>query len=235
MRISFLGKGGSGKTTMAASFIRYAARRNPFVLCMDADVNVHLQAALQLNGKAKRLSEIFGQVTEYLKGERTDLGPRPMIWTTPPSLHSRFIYMSPADSFIQQFALQQENIALLTVGTYEEKDVDTGTCFHTKLHSIESVFHHLLDGENDIVVADTTAGTDNVATSLSFVYDLNIFVVEPTLKSLAVYKDFCKIAPHLEHKIFVIGNKIANLQDEEFVKKNVKENCYLARPVHRRI
>ncbi len=50
MRIAFLGKGGSGKTTTAASFIRHAASKHPFVLAFDADVNAHLAGALSVEG-----------------------------------------------------------------------------------------------------------------------------------------------------------------------------------------
>jgi len=39
MRIGFLGKGGSGKTTLAAAFITYCARRS-FVLAIDADAGL---------------------------------------------------------------------------------------------------------------------------------------------------------------------------------------------------
>ena len=42
MRVSFLGKGGSGKTTIAASFINYLNSINKQVLAVDADINVNL-------------------------------------------------------------------------------------------------------------------------------------------------------------------------------------------------
>ncbi len=50
MRIAFLGKGGAGKTTTAAGFIRYVAKLYPYVLAVDADVNAHLKGALHVDG-----------------------------------------------------------------------------------------------------------------------------------------------------------------------------------------
>ena len=79
----------------------------------------------------------------------------------------------------------------------------------------------MLDGQDDIVVADTTAGTDNVATSLSIAYDINVFVVEPTKKSLQVYLDFLEVAPHLADKTYVVANKVDSPEDELFILKHV--------------
>jgi CO dehydrogenase maturation factor len=87
--------------------------------------------------------------------------------------------------------------------------------------------HHLLDEPSDYVVADTTAGTDNVATTLSFAYDMNVFVVEPTNNSINVYKDFTAITPHLAERTFVVGNKVESVEDESFIRDQVELQRYL--------
>lgn len=229
MRIAFLGKGGAGKTTTSAGFVRYLASRHPFVLAIDADVNAHLKGALHLTdfqGEEFELGEVKNDIIEYLKGSRKDLGENPMVGTTPPSMNSRFVSVTPDDPLVQKYAQRSGNISLLTVGTYKESDVG-GACYHVKLTGLQSFFHHLLDGPNDLVVADTTAGTDNVATSLSFAYDMNVFVVEPTKKSLQVYLDFITVAPHLSDRTYVIANKVDGPTDEAFLRKHVAEDRLL--------
>jgi CO dehydrogenase maturation factor len=231
MRIAFLGKGGAGKTTTAAGFIRYVAKLYPYVLAVDADVNAHLKGALHVDGledAAYELGEVRGEIIEYLKGSRTDLNGRDMVGTTPPSLQSNFINVSPADPTIAKYARTSGDgkLALLTVGTYKESDVG-GACYHVKLSGLQAFFHHLLDGADDIVVADTTAGTDNVATSLSIAYDINVFVVEPTRKSLQVYLDFLEVAPHLADKTYVVANKVDSPEDELFILKHVSREKLL--------
>ncbi|MBY0358625.1 MAG: hypothetical protein K2W82_11535 [Candidatus Obscuribacterales bacterium] len=229
MRIAFLGKGGAGKTTTSAGFVRYLAGRHPFVLAIDADVNAHLKGALHLTdfqGPEAELGEVKNDIIEYLKGDRLDLDDKPMVGTTPPSMKSRFVTVAPDDKLIEQYAQRSGNISLLTVGTYKESDVG-GACYHVKLTGLQSFFHHLLDGPNDLVVADTTAGTDNVATSLSFAYDMNVFVVEPTKKSLQVYLDFISVAPHLADRTYVIANKVDGPGDEAFLRKHVAEDRLL--------
>ncbi|MBS1991445.1 MAG: hypothetical protein JSS83_13065 [Cyanobacteria bacterium SZAS LIN-3] len=220
MRIAFLGKGGSGKTTTSASFIRHAAASHPFVLALDADVNAHLAGALALEGKISQLGAHYSELTSYLKGKRTDLGDKPMIMTTPPSLASNFVRPTAADPLITRYGLQQGNIALLTVGKYEQEDVGSA-CYHGKLEGAISVLHHLLDGDNDIVVADNTAGTDSIATSLWFAYDLRVVVVEPSKKSVQVYKDFIGLVPELAATTYVIGNKVEGPEDEAFINDQV--------------
>lgn len=220
MRIAFLGKGGSGKTTTAASFIRHAARKLNFVLAFDADVNAHLGTALSIESPQKHLGQLFGPVTQYLKGERTDLGDKPMIMTTPPSLASNFIRCNFDDPLISKYGHREGNIALLTVGKYEQSDVGSA-CYHSKLSGAISILHHLLDTPTDVVVADNTAGTDAVATSLWFAYDMHVFVVEPTQKSVQVYKDFITLLPALAAKTFVLGNKTEGEEDEKFIAGQV--------------
>jgi CO dehydrogenase maturation factor len=225
LRIAFLGKGGAGKTTTAAGFIRYMSKRHPYVLAIDADVNAHLKGALHIDGledAAYDLGEVRGEVIEYLKGGRTDLAGRDMVGTTPPSLKSNFITVAKDDPVISKYSRTSPDgkVSLLTVGTYKESDVG-GACYHVKLGGLQAFFHHLLDGEEDIVIADTTAGTDNVATSLSIAYDINLFVVEPTKKSLQVYFDFLAVAPHLADKTYVVANKVDSPEDELFIMRQV--------------
>jgi CO dehydrogenase maturation factor len=225
MRISFLGKGGSGKTTTTAAFVKYLSKKYAEVLAIDADLNIHLQKALQIQGETQKLGNKFTEISDYLKGNRK-LNTE-MIGTTPPSLDSQFILPNQEDSFIRKYTLKQDNISLLTVGSYEHADLGA-TCYHGKLMVLESIFHHMLDKKEDWVIADATAGVDNLGTSLFFAYDLNIFVVEPTIKSIQVFKDFLKFSDSFNLKTMCIVNKYEP-EDEEFIKNNLDTNLILGK------
>lgn len=225
MRISFLGKGGSGKTTTTAAFVKYLSKKYTEVLAIDADLNIHLQKALQLQGETQKLGNKFTEISNYLKGDRKL--DTEMIGTTPPGLDSKFILPNQNDFFIQKYALKQDNISLLTVGSYEHADLGA-TCYHGKLMVLESIFHHMLDKKEDWVIADATAGVDNLGTSLFFAYDLNIFVVEPTLKSIQVFQDFLKFSDKYGLKTMCIINKYEP-EDEEFIKNNLDVNLILGK------
>ncbi len=217
MRIAFLGKGGSGKTTCTAGFISYLNQKNRPVIAVDADHNMHLQQALGIAGQAPHLSDHFAQICTYLAGKREDLAHTTMIDSTPPSLNSAFIRPSKNDLFIKKYALQKENISFLTVGSYKEEDAGK-TCYHGKLGSLSLVLNHLLDGKDDLLVSDATAGIDNLGSSLYFAYDLSIFVIEPTKKSIDVYLHFREVAKKFAIRTAVIVNK-AEEGDLAFVEK----------------
>lgn len=227
MRIGFLGKGGSGKTTMTAAFITYLQSKTDHILAIDADHNVHLKNTVGLRGEVLPLGENYQKVAQYLEGNRDvfkGMKEIPTVGTIPPSLkQSKFIRPHKNDKFLQKFALQTKGLSLLEVGTIKEKDAGND-CYHSKLNSLEVIFHHLLDKEDEFVVADATAGLDNLGTSLFFVYDLNIFVVEPTQKSISVFLQYEEVCMRFNIPLFVIVNKVVDEEDKEFVKKHIDVN-----------
>jgi len=220
MRIAFLGKGGAGKTTTAAGFIRYLAGRKPFVLAIDADVNAHLATALGIDTPGPDIGRLYDQITDHLKGARVDLGDKPMIMTTPPATLSNFVRANADDELVRRYAVRSGSIALLTVGRYSQSDVGS-SCYHSKLSGAINILHHMLDGADDFVVSDNTAGTDAIATSLWFAFDLRVFVVEPTLKSVQVYKDFVSILPEVAERTYVLANKVNDEADRAFLTRHI--------------
>lgn len=223
-----MGKGGSGKTTISAAFIRYASSKVPYILAIDGDVNVHLGTTLDM--ETKDLAERAAEVYKYLEPERTI----PLIGTTPPNALSRFIRPTASDSFISQFATSKGNIGLLTAGTYTANDVGY-SCYHGKLGVVESVYHHMLDTPNDLVVADATAGIDSLGTSLFFVSDINVFIIEPTLKGIAVVTDFLSVSKDLDVPVYVILNKVEGPDDLEFVHSKINKKRILGSIPHSKL
>lgn len=220
MRIAFVGKGGSGKTTLSAAFIQYISKSRP-VFAIDADVNVNLKNALTFSGQVRDIGHSYTEIADYVKGERNDLKGTTIVATTPPSLRSRFIRLNDQDEFLIKYTGRDKNIRLLSIGTYRETDIGH-TCYHGKLNTLELIYHHLLDGKEDMIVADATAGIDNLGTSLFFAYDVNVFVVEPTQKSIDIYLEFEKISRPYRLNTVVILNKVEK-GDMAFVQKYIEK------------
>lgn len=220
MRVSFLGKGGSGKTTVASAFIEYLNRKNQNVVAIDADMNVHLGE--ELNISVKPIGDEFSEISKYLENDSKN----PIIGTTVPSLSSKFISSNLDDEFFKKFATRKDNTVLLTVGSYNDKLIGS-SCYHSKLGGAELIYNRLLDDDNLFVVSDSTAGVDSVGTSMFFVSDINVFVVEPTQKSIGVYKDFERLSKRFNLKTYVIGNKINDEDDLIFLKNEIQEENFL--------
>ena len=97
MRITFLGKGGSGKTTLATSFIKYLEKKNKKVLAIDADINVNLGSAL--NMQKNYLGDIFDSVCSDLESNKN----KPFIGSSPATRDSIFIKDGLNDPFIKKY------------------------------------------------------------------------------------------------------------------------------------
>lgn len=226
MKIAFIGKGGSGKTT-ATGLVTHHMSKNNNVISIDADINQQLSELLQITHTKENIGNVITKITKYLHNNRSDIESKYMIGTTPPTKNSRFIQNNKDDEFLKRYSTRKNNIKFLRVGTYETKDMGSN-CYHTKLASLELFLHHSKESQNEYILVDSTAGIDILGTSLYVAYDAIIFVIEPTLKSISVLNDFLKKFDTKISKIFIIGNKIFDNEDKQFILENIsqKENDF---------
>jgi DNA-binding protein Fis len=140
----------------------------------------------------------------------------------PPGRHSKLVTMSSADSFLHTYAVKDPSRDWwhMAIGTYHDVG-DGGDCFHYKTNAYQLVLHHLNDSLEQFLVADTTAGIDNLSTSLSIGYDLCVLCVEPTKKSVSVLENFLALSSSLPVPCLVIANKIEDPADSKFVRRYV--------------
>ena len=229
MRISILGKGGSGKTTITTTLINYVKDKVPNLLAIDGDVNVHLGTCLGISTKPLALGDRYEEVFTYLFQNRKDTN-LPKIGTVPPSDDSTFVRINKTDPFIKRFAVNNDSVFLLNIDTYQETEVGIN-CFHGRIHTLELLLHYLLDSPQDMVFVDSTAGIDTVATSMHFSSDLYIFVVEPTSKSIGVYTDYKAIIQPLIDSgdvcLKVVVNKLYDATDMEFINNYIAKEDIL--------
>lgn len=216
MRVAFLGKGGSGKTTAAGAYARWTALRGGRVLAIDADLNCHLGEVLGIAESPDDLGQRFDEIARHVRGEREDLGERPIISTTPPSPRSTFIRPRIDDPLIVRFGVEHAGITFLRVGGFSAQDTGA-SCYHTKLSSLCVLLNHLVDAKDELVVVDATAGIDTVATPLSVAYDLMVFVVEPTMKSTQVVLDYLTVDPLTNDKLLIVPNKVTTPNDVQYI------------------
>jgi CO dehydrogenase maturation factor len=211
-----MGKGGAGKTTVAAGLVRALSRKAGPVLALDGDLNVHLGGVLGLPVRA--LHAESEEIARWLEPSLHEISP--VIGTTPPTSSSRFVRVSADDPFLERWATwsAERRTALLTVGTYQPEDVGAH-CYHVKLEVAQMVLHRTLDTPANWVVSDSTAGIDAVGTSLFFTSDVNLFVVEPSARSLAVYRDFAAVASQHGLRTLVLANKVADREDARLLRE----------------
>jgi CO dehydrogenase maturation factor len=163
-------------------------------------------------------------IKEYLRGSNPlipDNGS--MIKTTPPGNGSRLIKIQETNHIYEHFTREIGGVKLMAVGPFDEGDLGV-KCYHSKTGSVEMILNHLIDGEEEYAIVDMTAGADSFSSGLFTRFDITFLVVEPTLKSVSVYSQYKQYARDHNVTIKVIGNKIEDESDVEFLKKHTGED-----------
>ncbi|MGF0164736.1 ATP-binding protein [Streptomyces koyangensis] len=232
MKIGFVGKGGSGKTTLSSLFIRHLATTGAPVVAVDADINQHLGPALGLDdAEAAALPPMGGHlplIKEYLRGDNPRIASaETMIKTTPPGRGSRLLRVDEENPVYAACArpvrLDGGEVRLMATGPFTESDLGVA-CYHSKVGAVELCLNHLVDGAGEYVVVDMTAGSDSFASGMFTRFDMTFLVAEPTRKGVSVYRQYREYARDYGVALCVVGNKVQGPDDLEFLREEVGED-----------
>ncbi|MEV4936364.1 ATP-binding protein [Streptomyces zaomyceticus] len=232
MKIAFVGKGGSGKTTLSSLFVRHLAANEAPVVAVDADINQHLGAALGLpEAEAAALPAMGAHlplIKEYLRGSNPRIASADlMIKTTPPGEGSRLLRVREENPVYEACAravpLDDGEIRLMATGPFTESDLGV-SCYHSKVGAVELCLNHLVDGADEYVVVDMTAGSDSFASGLFTRFDMTFLVAEPTRKGVSVYRQYKEYARDFGVALKVVGNKVQGQDDLDFLRAEVGDD-----------
>ncbi|MFG3197970.1 ATP-binding protein [Streptomyces sp. NPDC048208] len=232
MKIAFVGKGGSGKTTLSSLFIRHLAAAGAPVVAIDADINQHLGPALGLDeSEAAALPAMGGRlplIKDHLRGSNPRIASaETMIKTTPPGSGSRLVSIGGPDAIYdacaRPVALEGGAVRLMVTGPFTEADLGVA-CYHSKTGAVELFLNHLVDGPDEYVVVDMTAGSDSFASGMFTRFDMTFLVAEPTRKGVSVYRQYKEYARDFGVTLKVVGNKVQGPDDVDFLREEVGDD-----------
>jgi CO dehydrogenase maturation factor len=211
-KLAITGKGGVGKTTLAAILARlYAAEGRP-VLAIDADPDANLGAALGVSEEQLRKVTPIASMDELIH-ERT--GSRP--GTT-----GGIFKLNPkVDDIPERFSVQRDGVRLLVMGTVKKGG---SGCICPESALLKSLLTHLLLRREEVVILDMEAGIEHLGRGTASAVDAFITVVEPGRRSLDTARAVRKLAEDIGiRKCYVVGNKIAGDADRQFIADNLPD------------
>jgi CO dehydrogenase maturation factor len=240
VKIAFVGKGGSGKSTLTALFIRYLQKmeRRTNILAIDADLNMSLAGLLgaQVPSGAFISSPTAAEaIRTHLKGTNPRIeNAEKFLPTTPPGRGSNLIESADEPALAPYAVRISDNplVNLLTVGTYEADGIGQ-SCYHVNLFVAENILSHSMTSDKFHVVTDMVAGTDAFAYSLHLQFDAINLIVEPTPESIEVCQLYLGLAREsgVESLVHLIANKVEDANDLDFITTSLGKKPIAVVPV----
>ncbi|NIA12451.1 MAG: AAA family ATPase [Nitrospiraceae bacterium] len=194
MKIAISGKGGTGKTTLAALLARTLANEGRPVIAVDADPDANLASALGLApGEAPKP---ISQMRELIR-ERTD---------SREGYGSYFKINPDVRDLPERFSREVNGVRLLTLG-----GVSTGGsgCICPESALLKALVTHLLLRPDEVVILDMEAGIEHLGRATAQAVTVMIIVVEPGQRSLQTAQTIRRLAGEIHvPRLGVVVNKI---------------------------
>ena len=212
MKLAVTGKGGVGKTTLAALLAQTYADMGREVLAVDADPSPCLAGALgfpdELRSKLQPVSEM-----DLLIEERTGAKPG----TT-----GGFFTLNPrVDDIPERFSVSYRNVRLLEMGSV---DIGGSGCICPESAMLKTLFTHLLFRKDEVLMLDMYAGVEHLGRATVDFVDAMLIVVEPTRRSLGTASQIKKLAHDIGlNRLWLVGNKVRNDEEADFLKAETPE------------
>jgi len=206
MKIAISGKGGVGKSTIAAAIALTLAKRGQNILALDADPDANFAAALGIPASVK-ITPISSEMK--LIEERTGAKVNE---------YGKVFKLNPEVSDIaEKFAVNHNGVNLVVLGAVKNGG---GGCACPENTFVRSLVTDLVLFKNETLVMDMEAGIEHLGRSTAMGVDVMIIVVEPGRRSIECAENVIKLGGDIGLKKFVVvGNKIASKEDEEYIKR----------------
>ena len=212
-KLAIVGKGGVGKTFLAGTLARLFAKDGKNVLAIDADPNLNLHATLGGISKTKMKNLTPIREMKDLIEERTGV---------PAGTSGMFVLNPKVDDIPDKYHVKSEDgVKLIVLGTIKTAG---GGCICPESALLRALLSHIILHRDEVVIIDFYAGLEHLGRGTSKGVDAMIIVVEPGTRSLDLAKRINSLAASLGvPRRYIVGNRISNKQEEEFLLNSSKE------------
>jgi CO dehydrogenase maturation factor len=198
--IAITGKGGTGKTAVAALLIRSISQKGKYILAVDADADTNLPETLGCE-----TVKTVGEAKEFLQAEITK--PRP----DNPDMNKESILQSKVYEIIEEMP----GYDLLVMGRPE------GSGCYCYINNLLRGIMDKLIVNYDVIVIDAEAGLEHFSRKIIRDIDDLIVVTDASRRGFRTAERICELVVELDSnvgKIHVIANKVTDSNKDKLVK-----------------
>jgi CO dehydrogenase maturation factor len=216
MKIAVSGKGGVGKSTLAAALALLMAKRGIHVLALDADPDSNLAACLGVPESIRNAIVPISKRSELIK-ERTgaEAGKTGQTFRINPDVFD----------IAEKYAVRHNGVDLLVLGAVERGG---GGCACPESALLRALVADLVLVKNEALIMDMEAGIEHLGRGTATGVDCMVVVVEPGQRSVETAIRINRMAGEIGIKnIHFIANKVDGPQDEVFVRSAFPKDSLL--------
>jgi len=214
LKIAVSGKGGVGKTLLAALLARSFSGDGYKVIAIDADPDANLPATLDFPHPYD-ITPIV-EMKDLIE-ERTGAKPGTI---------GGFFKLNPTvDDIPDKYCVEHNGIKLMVMGM--PRPGGSG-CFCPENAFLKSLLRHLLLKRQEMIIMDMEAGIEHLGRGTAEGVDALIIVVEPGTRSIETAYRIKSMADDLKlRRIFAVGNKVRSEEDKKFLSKTMSQFKFL--------
>ena len=208
MKIAISGKGGVGKTTLAAMLAQTFADRDRAVLAVDSDPSPSLARGLAFPDALLEGLRPISEMDELI-AERTGSQPGAM---------GGFFTLNPrVDDLPERFSAVHNGVRLLEMGSV---GAGGSGCICPESAMLKTLFTHLLFRDDDVLIMDMYAGVEHLGRATVDFVDALLIVVEPTRRSLSTAAQIKKLAEDIGlTNMWLVANRVRGDEDLAFLER----------------
>jgi CO dehydrogenase maturation factor len=210
LKVAISGKGGVGKTTVAALIARILAAKGKRVLAIDADPVANLAAALGVS-EDPPITPI-AELRELI-AERTG---------TQPGQYGGVFKLNPqVDDLPERFSRERDGVRLLVTGTIDEGG---SGCFCPESAVLRSLMQHVVLYRDDVLVMDMEAGVEHMGRATSRAMDRLLIVVDSGQRSHVAARRIRQLAADIGlQRVSIVANRIKDAEESLSVERNLAD------------
>jgi len=206
MKIAISGKGGVGKTTLAAGLALFFANEGRRVVAIDADPDANLAVALGATPEAAAACVPLVQEDELIE-ERTGAAP---------GKGGMFILNPEVSDIVDRCGVTFNGVTMLKMGTVERGG---SGCMCSEGTFLKAFMRDLLVDRDDVVILDMEAGIEHLGRGTAEAVDCLVVVIEPGGRSVQTAHQVRALAADIGIKdVVAVANRVQDAEDAMFVK-----------------